>query len=480
MNINSHVITLPFANNISWPCFASVVTCLLISGCGDGGENSTAIDTPSAPVASTPTPPNVRQWLPNGGNATVAYDGNRPFLTLIPNLDINQLSGVSQGRELFITNWQPAGVGRPLFDGVGALFNAQSCTSCHTATGRVSPYNADGSTTDGVLFRLGDRNGNVHPIWGAQLQPQVVENAVGLLSEGQVRAVSQVDALNRPFWQFSFTPTDSNQSLGDIKLGARIAPQLLGMGLLDNVSDETIMALADPDDANQDGISGRVHWVFEEGKNRIGRFGWKGINSMLKTQNATAMHQDMGLTSSVFLDSNCTPNQPACTLLANGGSPEISEESLQAIVDFMTALSVPSRRIDTQEAFDRGADVFEEVGCASCHVPMLKTASNVRFKELANQTIYPYTDLLLHDMGAGLDDGVKEKDAQSFEWRTPPLWGIGIVANDTNARFLHDGRAKTLDEAIRWHGGEAQLVNNKYQQLTDSQRMDLMTFLRGI
>lgn len=461
----------------------SVLLVTLLVGCG--GENGSSSDAvPSNPTSPTipiqPETPTPRVWTASGGNATVPYDGNHPFLTLIPNLDINQSTGVSQGRELFITNWQAAGIGRPLFDGVGALFNANSCTSCHASTGRIAPYQSDGTTTDGVLFRLGDKDGNAHPIWGGQLQPKVIDNTMGLLAEGTVKALPATDDKGRSFLNFAFTPADSTQSLGNFGLGARIAPHLVGMGLLDLVTNEAILANADPDDANKDGISGRVHWVFEEGQKRIGKFGWKAINSTLKTQNATAMHQDMGLTSSVFTDSNCTPNQITCSLMPLGGTPEVSEQSLTSVVDFMTALSVPSRRITDQATFDKGADLFDKVGCSQCHTPMLKTGVNARFNELSNQTIYAYTDLLLHDMGSGLDDGVKEKDAQSNEWRTPPLWGIGIVANSPDARFLHDGRAKTLEEAIQWHGGEAQSASTRFNQLNMQDKSEFMAFLKGI
>lgn len=415
-----------------------------------------------------------------GGNATVDYQENRPFLTLIPTLDIRQLAGVSQGRELFITNWTPAGQGRDLFDGVGPIFNAISCTSCHSASGRVAPYETDGTTTDGVLFRLGNKQGNVHPTWGVQLQNKVIENNIGLLAEGFVKANTQTDQKGRQFLQFSFTAFDNNQSLGNYHVGARIAPHLLGMGLLDLVEDDTIKALSDPHDKNKDGISGRVHWVFEDNQQRIGKFGWKAINATLKSQNATAMWQDMGLTTSIHLDTNCTPNQPLCHTLPIGGSPEISDSSLNAVVDFMTALSVPNRRIVNQVAFDKGADLFDKIGCSKCHTPMLTTGHSPKFSELSNQNIYAYTDLLLHDMGKDLDDGVKEINAESYEWRTPPLWGIGIIAKDPNARFLHDGRAKTLEEAISWHGGEAQNANDNFQKLSKQEKADFMAFLTGI
>lgn len=473
----------------------SMIACLM--ACGGGSDRastspnintntntipvSTPASTPSITAVSDSTPtPSLHEWSANGGSATIPYNSHRPFLTLIPHLDINQSAGVSQGRELFITNWTPAGIRDPLTDGVGPLFNAISCTSCHVDDGRVAPYLADGSTTDGVLFRLGDRQGTGHPSWGFQLQNNVIPNQNGLLAEGSVRAVPEKDAQGRGYYRFVFTPADAQQSLGEHQLGPRIAPQLLGMGLLDLVPESQIIAQADPDDRDGDGISGRVHWIGDGMNRQVGRFGWKAIQPSLRTQIATALHQDMGLTTSVFSYSNCTNAQPLCLAMPNGGSPEVSDYSLQAMTDFMTALSVPARRITNQAQFNQGADLFERVGCAKCHTPTLMTQTSSKFAELSNQKIYAYTDLLLHDMGRGLDDGVKEINAESFEWRTPPLWGIGIVAQDPNARFLHDGRAKTLQEAIAWHGGEAQSANDSFQRLTEQQKALLLQFLQGI
>ena len=217
-----------------------------------------------------------------------------------------------------------------------------------------------------------------------------------------------------------------------------------------------------------------------EWQTRIGRFGWKAINSSLRTQNANAMSQDMGLTTSVFMEPNCTINQPICWTAANGGSPEVSDSSLDAVTDFMTALAVPERRITDLSTFNKGAQLFAQVGCASCHTPKQKTGDSLRFPLLSQQTIYPYTDLLLHDMGAGLDDGAKEKNAESYEWRTPPLWSIGIVARDPAARFLHDGRASSLTEAIMWHGGEAETTKLRFKQLPIEQKEILLSFLKSI
>ena len=403
-----------------------------------------------------------------GGSATVEYTKDNPFLKILNNINENEISGVSQGRELFIAQWNVAPGSRPALDGLGPLFNANACTSCHISDGRVASYNSDGTTDKSFLFRVGNENGDVHPIFGGQLQTQATSG------KAETSMTWQKDSLTG---DINFI---SSSDIGDFNIGGRISPHLIGMGLLDLVSDETVLEYEDINDSNNDGISGRAHWVEEEGEKRIGKFGWKAINSTLRTQNAGAMHQDMGLTTPVNPNENCTNQQNICQDVPNGGTPEVSEVALQQIVDFMTALGVPSRRIENQETFDSGANTFESIGCASCHRPKMITAESSKFSSLSNQTIYPYTDLLLHDMGESLADGVKEKDASGSEFRTPPLWGIGIVEAKEGARFLHDGRASSIQEAIELHDGEAKSARERFVNLSEIEKENLLTFLRGI
>jgi CxxC motif-containing protein (DUF1111 family) len=409
-------------------------------------------------------------WSTPAGSATVDYDKLEPFMKTIINIEANEIGSVSQGRELFIAQWQAAPGTRSTLDGLGPMFNADACTACHVSDGRVAPFNTNGGLDDSFLFRVGDKNGSTHPIYGGQFQTHsTVGEAEASISLTKNETTGKIE--------FSSIP---NVKTDGFNLGPRIAPHLLGMGLLDLVPQETILEYEDENDENNDGISGRAHWVFEENETRLGRFGWKAINSTLRTQNAGAFHQDMGLTSSVNSEENCTSNQEICSSEPNGGYPEVSEDSLQAIVNFMTTVGVPQRRIENQENFDKGAILFNSIGCASCHRPTMITGESTKFKSLSNQKIYPYTDLLLHDMGENLSDGVKEKDANASEWRTPPLWGIGIVEQKEGARFLHDGRASTIQEAILEHSGEAQKIKEKFVDLDSTDKENLLTFLRGI
>lgn len=411
---------------------------------------------------------NSRIWASPAGKATIPYSTVSPFLTIYDDINISALQSVSQGRELFIAEWNAAPGSRVTLDGLGPLFNAKACSSCHVSDGRIDPFNETGTLHESFLFRIGDNDGNAHSIFGPQLQSQGTTE----LSEGNVT------------WSISNNELKFTDSAGLLEegynLGPRIAPHILGMGLLDLIEEETIVAFADENDSNNDGISGRVHWVMEKEKLRVGRFGWKAINSSLITQNAGALHQDMGLTTSVNPNENCTDAQEICDTEANGGTPEVSDESLNAISSFMTALGVPDRRIENQEEFDKGADVFDTIGCALCHRPTMKTGKSDKFKGLAHQTLYAYTDLLLHDMGEKLSDGVVENNASGSEWRTPPLWSIGIVEGKDGASFLHDGRAKSIEEAIVSHGGEAETVKGNYLDLSKEDKEDLFVFLRSI
>ena len=461
-----------------------------LSACGGSDDNNVS------DIPNNPAPPMIpdddnngnndnsqaeadTNWLPAGGTATISADINRPFLQIMPNLPSSALGGVSPGRELFITHWTPAGEGRVLFDGVGPILNANACTQCHSAEGRKPIYRENNELSDAILFRLGDKQGQAHAYYGEQMQHQSID--ANIEAEGRVQYVTTAASDYVPAGvRFNFTPTNPNQPLGSTVMSGRISPQLVGMGLIDLIPEASIVAAADPNDRNKDGVSGRVHWVDVDGSQQIGRFGWKAINASLRIQNANAMSQDMGLTTSLFMEPNCTVNQPICWTAINGGSPEVTDSSLDAVTDFMTALAVPERRISDLQTFNKGANLFAQVGCAGCHTPKQKTGDSLRFPLLSQQTIYPYTDLLLHDMGTGLDDGVKEKNAESFEWRTPPLWGIGIVARDPEARFLHDGRASSLTEAILWHGGEAEATKMRFKQLPIAQKETLLSFLSGI
>ncbi|HEY9096838.1 MAG TPA: di-heme oxidoredictase family protein, partial [Hydrogenophaga sp.] len=409
-------------------------------------------------------------WQGVGGSATAASgaSSSEPFLQFSPGLDPTERTGLSQGRELFLARWTPAPGARATLDGLGPPFNADACSACHVENGLAPNLLGGGGIGRGMLFRLGNRSGAVSSVYGGQLQ----DRATAGLPEGSVTWRNLDSGAIEFALMVLGTPLENGMSLSP-----RLAPRLVGMGLLDMVPESQILEFADAEDSDGNGISGRAHRLPD---GSLGRFGWKAIHGDLRHQIAGALHQDMGLTTSLNAAENCTPHEPVCVTEANGGTPEVADESLENLTRFSTALSVPARRHDDLARFQRGAKLFTETGCAQCHRPVLRTGTSTAFPSLSNQLIYPYTDLLLHDMGSQLDEGVREVNAEAGEWRTPPLWGIGLVAQGANARFLHDGRATTIDQAVRWHGGEALSVRNRYVALDEATRETLLYFINGL
>ena len=266
-------------------------------------------------------------------------------------------------------------------------------------------------------------------------------------------------------------------------ISPRVAPAVFGLGLLEAVDEATILAHADPEDADGDGISGRPNWVFDLRRDAsvIGRFGWKANQPTLEQQTAGAFNGDMGITSSLLPDDDCTRVQTDCNEATSGGSPEIEDAILASVVSYSHLLAVPARRHWKDAVVQQGRDTFVAIGCAACHLPKLTTGELEGFPELSRQTIRPYTDLLLHDMGPGLSDERPDFLATGSEWRTAPLWGIGLVRTvNRHTRFLHDGRARDLIEAVLWHGGEAERARDEFKNLPKAERDALLSFLESL
>ena len=257
---------------------------------------------------------------------------------------------------------------------------------------------------------------------------------------------------------------------------------MFGVGLLEAVPEPAVTAAADPDDANGDGISGRPNRAVDArtGQRVLGRFGWKANIATVETQVAAAFHGDIGIGSSLFANDECTPLQTVCATVPNGGEPELDEAKLDRVVFYNRTLAVPARRDIIDAGNASGAELFTKTGCASCHSPELTTGDD-EIAVLRNQTIRPYTDLLVHDMGEELADGRPDGVADGREWRTAPLWGIGLTDTvNRHTRFLHDGRARNLEEAVLWHGGEASIAQRRFLELSASNRRDLLAFLESL
>ncbi len=439
----------------------------------DAGEELISLEDLLAPAEQT-------------GGALTSMSTTWRFMELADGLSLEQMQQFSQGREFFVADWDAAPGSRTLLDGLGPLFHDVSCGSCHPATGRPPTLGNNGQVHPGLLIRLArpqDGGWVADPSFGGQFQPQAIP---GVPAEGRVtwsdRAQSpefrDFPGLIAP--EFHLETHAAYSALhADTRAGGRISPQLLGLGLLDLVSDDAILALEDPDDLNGDGISGRVHRL---PNGSIGRFGWKATQPTLLAQSAAAFANDMGITSPENPQDDCTSVQTQCLSAPNGGEPEITGPHLSALIEFQRYVGVPAaRRTAPESTLKNGATLFRQAGCDSCHVPSLETGDIPAHPLLSNQRFYAFTDLLLHDMGPGLADFIGEGNAAPEEWRTPPLWGIGLVESlSTNARFLHDGRARSIHEAILWHGGEAESARKYVQELGPEDLEDLLIYVRSL
>ena len=282
--------------------------------------------------------------------------------------------------------------------------------------------------------------------------------------------------------EYSFSDLAFGPMHPEIMVSPRIAPSVFGMGLLEAIPEADILARSDPDDSDADGISGRANmvWSVRDGETRLGRFGWKANVPTVEQQIAGAFHGDIGITSPLFINENCPTDQIDCQSVPNGGSPEIGQERLGKVVFYQQTLAVPAMRNADDPQVRQGAKLFLEAGCGACHTPSHTTGDHP-VPAVSHQVIFPYTDLLLHDMGEGLADGRPDFLAGGQEWRTPPLWGIGLIENVNNhTRLLHDGRARDIAEAILWHDGEGLAAREEFRKMSREQREALLRFLESL
>ncbi|MDF2697957.1 MAG: thiol oxidoreductase, partial [Labilithrix sp.] len=326
------------------------------------------------------------------------------------------------------------------------------------------------------------------PAYGDQLQ----ENGIlGVPAEGVTRvAYAEVAGSFADGAPFSLRrPTYSIEKLGygplpaDIQLSPRTAPFVMGLGLLEAIPEATILALADPDDRNGDGISGRPNRVWDAERNAtvLGRFGWKANQPNVRQQNAGAFLGDMGITTAMFPNEGCSASQGECLAAPTGATPQVRDLLFDQVTYYMKTLAVPGRRKVDDPVVRRGRKLFDSARCSGCHVTSLETGEDADFPELSKQLIHPFTDLLLHDMGPELADGRPDFEATGSEWRTAPLWGIGLVQTvNRHSYFLHDGRARGFAEAILWHGGEAARSREAFVAMPKADRDALVVFLESL
>ncbi len=373
--------------------------------------------------------------------------------------------------------------------GLGPVFNQNSCESCHISNGK-SPFPDSPQDLRGLLVRLSTPGAGIHgeplpvPNFGGQLQHKAVFGKMpeGKLTWQQIQEIQQyVDGNTVSLRHFDFNIENAYTALpSNVLVSPRIAPSMIGLGLLEAIREQDILALADPNDNNADGISGKPNrvWNYATQQYSLGRFGWKAAQPTLYQQTAAAYNNDMGITNPLF-STESSAGQTQSDGLPD--EPEIDDVTLKNATFYTQSLAVPQRRNTQNIDVQKGKMTFQAIQCASCHNPKFTTGTHPEYTFLSNQQIYPYTDMLLHDMGAGLADGRPDYEANGQEWRTPPLWGLGLIKIvGGHSNFLHDGRARNIEEAILWHGGEAENSKNLFKKLTKEQREQVIKFLESL
>ncbi len=393
-------------------------------------------------------------------------------------------------------------------DGLGPLYNARSCQRCHLKDGRGhTPENASDSAVS-LFLRVSipggydDKIADIEdyiatlpdPTYGEQLQDFAVQGHpaeyrldVKYTEETVILAGGEIVSLRHPTYRaadLGYGPLHP-----DAMLSPRVAPQMIGLGLLEAIPAADILANVDPDDADGDGVSGRANivWSVEFDQPMLGRFGLKAGAPTVRHQSAAAFSGDIGISSPLFPNGagECMPSQTDCQAGPHGDGDarvtEVDDQGLDLVTFYSRNLGVPARRDVGDPNVLRGKELFYQTGCTSCHTPSFVTHRLEDRPEQSFQLIWPYSDLLLHDMGEGLADNRPEARATGTEWRTPPLWGVGLTEQVSgHTYFLHDGRARSLLEAILWHGGEAQSMRDAVAAMRKQDRDDLITFLESL
>ena len=461
------------------------------------------------------------QEIKQGGDSGISITSAESYSKPSSNLTASRKGSFFIGNAFFKQPWVVAPASTDSRDGLGALFNVAACQSCHIKDGRGhAPMTADDdadslllrlsmpATTDEQRQQLQDSliENVVHPMYGGQLQDRGIQGvpaeariAVQWTDKPVTFADGHIETLRAP----TFNLTNPGYGAFDeaMMVSPRVALPMIGLGLLEQIPEDDIKKQASHK-GNSD-ISGKFNWVMDPqtGKRALGRFGWKAGQTKLITQNQSAFNEDMGLTSNIRPHESCMPTQTVCLNATTGvdeqgnGKPPVEvNDDVAKFVEFYTRnLAVPHRRNADDKLVLAGKKRFYDMGCQSCHTPRYQLPkTDDDHLEQHRQVIYPYTDLLLHDMGDDLADRtiagkLPSKDAQveflanSYEWRTPALWGVGLAQTvDPQATFLHDGRARTLMEAVLWHGGEAEKQQQQVLKLDKQGRAELNAFLKSL
>jgi CxxC motif-containing protein (DUF1111 family) len=429
----------------------------------------------------------------SGGDGTVFDSSRNAFSLPARNLREEHRSSFFVGNSFFNQNWVVAPASVAARDGLGPLFNARSCSGCHFKDGRGRPPEP-GEPLDTMLLRISVPGVDVHgapmpePVYGDQIQgqsiPGVPREADVFVSYDEVAGAfsdNEAFSLRKPSYRIAhlgYGPISQ-----PLLISPRVSPAIIGLGLLEAVPEATLHRLADPDDGDGDGISGHVNmvWDYVTSRTAVGRFGWKAEQPSVLQQTAAAFVGDIGITSPLFGAENHTAGEHAAAQQPSRSGPELGDKIFHAVGLYARSLAVPAARTGDDPQALAGRQLFAIARCAACHIAELETGPYPEMPELAYQTIHAFTDLLLHDMGDGLADDRPVFTATGREWRTPPLWGLGLIAKVNGHTFLlHDGRARNVAEAILWHGGEATASKQRFLTMSAQDRLALIAFLNSL
>ena len=487
---------------------ASVVSAVAVDGRGDlTAEDLRRVAAVTAATQSFAAPEPFERMSGGAATSTERVNANA-FSHPSANLAFADLQRFLLGNGLFRKDWVSSPSSTLASDGLGPLFNARACQSCHFKDGRGHAPSGPDESALSMLVRLSVPPRETQaddiaasrllaapePIYGHQLQDFAV---AGLPAEGKVAVHyetvpvalkgGETVTLRRP--ELAVTDLGYGPLQDGTMLSARVAQPMIGLGLLEAIHQADILARQDPDDIDGDGISGRANWTRDEtDTRRLGRFGWKAIEPSIAQQSAQAFFSDMGLSTPVASDpfGDCTNAQQACRTAPNGvqphlGAEEVPGDLLDLVSFYASNLAVPARRGEGETAVLEGKRIFYDAGCPACHTPKFVTRRDAAHEAQRFQLVWPYTDLLLHDMGEDLADDRPEGLADGREWRTPPLWGLGLTKTvNAQATLLHDGRARTALEAVLWHGGEARTARDYVVDLDPRHRDALLRFLESL
>lgn len=463
------------------PICAAVCACAL-AACEREAESRSAPAKAQMPSAA----------LPGGQTTFIAQNpltalSAGAFSQAAANLPASARGQFAVGNSFFTQPWVSAPASTAARDGLGPLFSAAACQDCHLHDGRGHPPAQPDEPLRAAVVRLRRTDGSPDPVYGSQIQPMALP---GLLPEASVRVRWSIQrfafpdgstvTLRRPELQLS--DWAYGPPAPDTQATLLVAPQMIGLGLLEAIADSDIKAqAARQPELGLAGVANRVPNL-ETGKTSLGRFGWKAAQPSVRQQSLDAFVNDLGITSELFAADTCTDAQPKCAKFANGGTPELPPHLDAAVTFYASHLAPPARRDHANPDVRKGQALFDQLGCADCHRPSWQTANHPGSAALSNQSIWPYTDLLLHDMGPGLAGAVSAHDAGPRQWRTPPLWGLGHAktVGGPAVGYLHDGRARTLVEAIAWHGGEAKTARDAWVALPAAERRLVIRFLASL